>query len=60
MAARSSHGYNEYYQLDLPATSERIRMACSDNIVTLACNDVNKNQSDDCCRPGHYHVKGSW
>jgi len=35
MAARRDHGLTDYYRLDLPATSERIRMACGDNIAKL-------------------------
>ena len=32
-AARKEHGHECYYELNSPATSERIRMACVDPIV---------------------------
>jgi len=35
MACRKQYGYLEYYALDLPATSERIRMGCLDPIAQL-------------------------
>jgi len=35
VAARSHAGHSGYYHLNLPATSERIRMACADGITQL-------------------------
>lgn len=36
---RKERGYTGYYQLNLPATSERIRMACADDIAKLCVTD---------------------
>jgi xanthine dehydrogenase/oxidase len=52
MAARKEHckeSGDNFYQLHHPATSERIRMACTDEF-TLPC--TNENQE--------FHPKGSW
>lgn len=48
-AARQTRGLNDYFVLNLPATSERIRMACSDDISNL----ITGNNLD-------YQAKGSW
>jgi len=40
IAARSERGFSEYYPLHLPATSERIRMACTDDIAKLCISDA--------------------
>jgi len=48
-ASREQNGHSEYFNLDSPATSERIRMACLDKITqSLTNNDPN------------YRPKGSW
>eukprot|EP01038_Epipyxis_sp_PR26KG_P010944 gene10944-14695_t len=43
---------NSYYPLDLPATSERIRMACVDTITQICMTDKSTNSSK-------FHPKGS-
>ena len=48
-AARLENGVTEYYPLNLPATSERIRMACSDELSAVC---VGNNTL--------FQPKGSW
>jgi len=48
-AAREEVGLTDYYALDHPGTSERIRMGCGDKFANLCTN--NNSQ---------YHPKGSW
>jgi xanthine dehydrogenase/oxidase len=43
---------NEYFSLNLPATSERIRMSCGDAIAASTIG----GEKD----PKHYQAKGSW
>ena len=38
--ARKGNGIEDYYCLDSPATSERIRMACADSLVQLCMEDL--------------------
>jgi xanthine dehydrogenase/oxidase len=55
-AARSEKAQLEgedYYPLDLPATSERIRMACVDDITALCCPRGEEHAST-------FRAKGSW
>lgn len=39
-AARQEEGLTDYYPVHLPATSERIRMGCTDKFTLLATNSV--------------------
>ena len=48
-AAREEVGLTDYYRLDHPATSERIRMGCADKFANLCTN----NDSS-------FHPGGSW
>ncbi|PRP77588.1 aldehyde oxidase and xanthine dehydrogenase [Planoprotostelium fungivorum] len=38
-AARSSRGLDEYFQIDSPLTTERVRMACVDDITTAVLGE---------------------
>eukprot|EP00604_Paraphysomonas_vestita_P000034 CAMPEP_0174825658 /NCGR_PEP_ID=MMETSP1107-20130205/42974_1 /TAXON_ID=36770 /ORGANISM="Paraphysomonas vestita, Strain GFlagA" /LENGTH=945 /DNA_ID=CAMNT_0016057477 /DNA_START=1478 /DNA_END=4315 /DNA_ORIENTATION=+ len=51
IAAREQNGIprDEYFQFNLPSTSERIRMLCGDNIANLTLNGDH-----------HFQPKGSW
>jgi xanthine dehydrogenase/oxidase len=54
-AARKDYGKNEFFQMNLPLTAERIRMACADNITELCVKESNG-------RGNHYNfqARGSW
>jgi len=52
LAARKENGCHDYYQLQLPASSERIRMACCDDIVKLCCEASPSSNG--------YQPKGTW
>lgn len=43
-AARRQHGITGYFQLDAPATCERIRMACADNLTKTAIQQSKSSQ----------------
>jgi xanthine dehydrogenase/oxidase len=41
-SARKQAGLTEYYPMDSPMTTERIRMGCVDTFTKLAVGDENK------------------
>lgn len=51
LAARQEKGYTGYYQLNLPATSERIRMACTDPITTLCITPTEEGKGPEQFQP---------
>lgn len=50
-AARRDNGFTEYYPLNLPATSERIRMACTDNIAKLCISPADDGRGPEQFQP---------
>ena len=42
-AGRLDHGVDEYFELNSPATVERVRIACSDKILKAAKESVKNN-----------------
>jgi xanthine dehydrogenase/oxidase len=52
-AARADRGYTGYFHANIPLTSERIRMACADEIAS-ECIEANGGDSVT------YQPKGSW
>ena len=54
MAARAENlDSNEYFDLDMPGTSERIRMACADDIA-VACIEKSEKTIDAFVPKGSY------
>jgi len=51
-AARADKGLTEYFRMDSPATSERIRMACADELTRRIIPDEKQN--------AHFAAKGSF
>lgn len=53
-----------YYSLDLPASSERIRMACADEVAAVLCQQKGKVGEGEGegkeKEKGFYYPKGSW
>jgi len=61
-AARAEQGFSDYYQLNLPATSERIRMACADDITQLCVAEadaVGKVDTQSLPTSDQFYPKGS-
>jgi len=52
-AARDENKDPAFFTMDLPATSERIRMACGDNIASRLCMQTGVEDAS-------YRPKGSW
>ena len=44
-AARKQEGLEEYFPLDSPLSSERVRMACVDKFTKIAINDNHKAEN---------------
>ena len=60
-ARKENNKSSEYYTLDLPATSERIRMACGDSIATSLCQQPQLPQPPSSeQKDNQYYPKGSW
>jgi hypothetical protein len=63
LAARKDQGHTDYYQLNLPATSERIRMACNDEIAKLCITGAGGSAlaGAETAAPGvvHFQPRGS-
>ena len=53
-AARAENNLYGYFQLNAPATCERIRMACNDHITKLILSDTNHSNDE------FYQTKGSY
>jgi xanthine dehydrogenase/oxidase len=54
-AARKDYGKDEFFQLNLPLTAERIRMACADEITEL-CVKESYGRGDH----SNFQARGSW
>ncbi len=52
-SARNERGYNDYFALQSPATSERIRMSCSDEFTERCMLPSSGNHAE-------FQAKGSW
>ena len=63
-AARSANAKanSHYYALDLPATSERIRMGCADDITSLCINPNAAMNAETAASESfmEFKPKGSW
>jgi xanthine dehydrogenase/oxidase len=53
--ARVQNNQNEFFEMNLPVTSERIRMACADNITKLCVSDTNPRGNFS-----NFQARGSW